>query len=302
MIERTLVIVALACAACSHANEDDTQPLDDLLSPSEALPAVQRERLALVERYLERDPQPLIEGNRLTYLYGEGQPSLICAPFRICTLALAPGERIAENGLLIGAATLWHVVQVYVAGDDAIHISLIPKDAGLRTSLAILTTGKQARHYHIELISDPEAYMPLVAFRYDTQALDDINSMVARAQGIEPPVSSADHLVHALPEDFGEVSLDDLNFGYDVTGCRSCAWRPERVFDDGTRTIIVLPEASTKEPLPALLIVGAKTEAQVVNYRFDDPSYIVDGLFDEARLSLGVGRRQQAVSIRRKAQ
>ena len=300
MIERGLLTITLLFTTLISATGEQDVLLEDVLWPSEELSATQKERLALVERFLERDPQPIIEGNRLTYLFGEGQPSLICAPFRICTLALAPGERIAENGLLIGAANLWHVVQVYVAGNDAIHISLVPKNAGLRTSLSILTSGKDVRYYHLELISDPEAYMPLVGFRYESQALEEINEMVAKAQRTEEPTPVAKQLQQVVPDDFGEVSIGDLYFGYEVSGCRSCAWRPERVFDDGTRTIIVLPETSSTQPLPALLIVGAESNSQVFNYRFDDPSYIVDGLFDEARLSLGVGRRQQEISIRRK--
>ena len=301
MIERAFLFVALAYAVFSTANEEDALPLEEILSPSKELSPIQQQRLALVDRYRNRDPQPLIEGNRLTYLYGEGQPSLICAPFRICTLALAPGERIAKNGLLIGAATMWHVVQIYVGGDDAIHIALIPKDAGLQTSLSILTTGTDARYYHLELISDPEAYMPLVAFRYETQALDDINDMVAKAQGSRESSLMDERHEQVLLEAYGDLAFDDLNFAYDVSGCRSCAWRPERVFDDGVRTIIVLPETSSTQALPALLIVGADSNTQVFNYRFDEPSYIVDGLFDEARLTLGVGRRQQEVLIRRKS-
>ena len=298
--KRATLLVALSCAALMFAEEDETTASDDLLDPSEALSSEQQKRLDLVNHYLNRDPMPLIEGNRLTYLYGEGQPSLICAPFRICTLALSPGERIAKNGLLIGAATEWHVVHVYVAGNDAVHIALKPKNAGLRTSLSILTTGVGARYYHVDLISDPKAYMPLVAFRYEAQALDDINTMVETAQGTVDISSSAEHLEYALPNDYGDVSLDDLNFAYELSGCRTCPWRPERVFDDGTRTIIVLPAESTTAPLPVLFVVGRDSDAQISNTHFNDPSIIVDGLFDEARLRLGVGRPQEEVSIRRK--
>ena len=302
MIERVFLLAAIACASFLSAEEhEDVVTLNDVLSPSEALTAIQLERLALVERYLKRDPLPLIEGDRLTYQYGQGQPSLICAPFRICTVVLAPGERIAKGGLLMGAATMWHVKHIYVAGNDAIHIALVPKNAGIRSSLSILTTGRNARYYHIELLSDPEAYMPLIAFRYEDQALNDINSMIAKAQGIEDPSSSAEHVLPSLPAGYDDVSLDDLNFNYDVSGCRDCAWRPERVFDDGTRTFVVLPVDSSTRGMPALSIVGADSNIQAINSRFDDPSFIVDGLFEEARLSLGVGRRAQEVSIRRKS-
>ena len=300
------IAVGFVCAAGLLAHAQDQEPedslLQDILSPSEPLSDVQLQRLALVDRHLDRDPLALIEGNRLTYLFGRGQPSLVCAPFRICTLILAPGERIAEDGLLIGAETMWEVVQVYVAGNDALHIALRPKDAGLRNSLVIITKGAHARYYHVELLSDPEAYMPLVSFRYQDQAREDINNMIAAAQGANETDSSPAQLNHAIPGDFGVVSHDDLNFAYEVTGCRTCTWRPEQVFDDGTRTIIVLPAESTSQPLPLPFIVGKDSKEQLANSHFDDPSIIVHGLFDEALLRRTIGRRQQEVSIRRKSQ
>ena len=282
--------------------ETERSLLEDILSPSEPLSEIQLHRLSLVDRHFGRDPQALIEGNRLTYLYGQGQPSLVCAPFRICTLILAPGERIAEDGLLIGAETMWEVVQIYVAGNDALHIALRPKDAGLRNSLVIITRGPHARYYHVELLSDQTAYMPLVSFRYPGQAQEDINVMISEAQGIDDPNSSAEDLNLGLPDDFGSVSLDQLNFAYNVSGCRDCNWRPERVFDDGRRTIIVLPAESTSQPLPLPFIVGKDSKDQLANSHFDDPSIIVHGLFDEALLRRTVGRRQQEVSIHRKSQ
>ena len=302
IVKRLVLFVAVLSASIGVAAGENDSLLDEMLSPSGDLSPVQQERLALVDRYLSRDPKPLIEGDRLTYLYGEGQPSLICAPLRICTLALSPGERIAKNGLLIGAATEWHVIQIYVAGNDAIHIALKPKDAGLRTSLSILTSGSESRYYHVDLISDHEAYMPLVAFRYESQALDDINTMVANAQGAGEQSTSTEQLALALSDDRGSAAAEDLNFSYEVSGCRTCRWRPERVYDDGTRTIIVLPKQATSQPLPIPFVVGKDSKEQVANSHFDDPRIIVHGLFDEARLRRSVGRRPQEISIRRKPQ
>ena len=299
------VALALLCSVTTLAFADDVKENGDalwgkVLWPSDALDEKQRQRVNLVDAYLARDPQPVIDGNRLTYLYGEGLPSLVCAPLRVCTLALAPGERIAENGILIGDPTRWEIVQAAVTSTDEVHLAFKPVNAGLRTSLSILSEGKKARHYHLELISDPVAYMPLVSFRYESQAMDDINAMIARAQNNDRSVNQPRSTSAQLPFDYGEISLDDLNFDYDVSGCRNCVWRPERVFDDGVRTIIVLSEDAATHPLPAFFVVGSESSSQVANYRFTDRSYIVDQLFDEARLRLGVGRRDEVVSIKRK--
>lgn len=274
--------------------------LDSVLTPSPILDEQQQRRVDLIENYRSQDPQPMYDGNRLTYLFGVGQPSLICAPLRVCTIVLARGERIADNGILLGDPTRWNLEQALVTSNDAVHLTFKPSDAGIKTNLSILTDGKKARHYHIELISDRDAYMPVVAFRYEAQALEDINSMVAKAQGTRQPNSASHDDAAQLPFDYGEVSIKDLNFDYDIRGCRDCLWRPQRVFDDGTRTIIVLSEDASARPLPAFFVVGTESDAQVSNYRFEDRSYIVDQLFDEARLSLGVGRGHREILIRRK--
>lgn len=269
-------------------------PLTDFLPPD------QQRRVDLVTRYRERDPQPLIDGQRLTYLFGVGLPSLICAPLRICTLALAPGERIAPNGVLLGDSTRWKVVQVHVAANDAIHLAFKPVDVGLQTSLSILT---DERVYHIDLISDIEAYMPLVAFRYEAETLEDVNARVAEIQGMTTDAGSLTAMAkdeEQLQGMVDEVSVDDLNFDYDISGCRDCAWRPERVFDDGTHTVIVLPASAAQDPLPALLIIGAESDSQISNYRFEDDRYVVDQLFRDARLTLGVGRSNKEVRIKRR--
>ena len=268
----------------------------DVLNPGKPLSEEHQARLALVAAIRDRDPQPILDGNRLTYLYGEGQPSLVCAPLRVCVLALKPGERIANNGVLLGDATRWQVVQIYVDVHDAIHLAFKPNDAGLETSLSIFT---DQRHYHIEMLSHLTQYMPFVGFRYQDDALADLNARIAAADPLGRGSGGTSRDDADLPSWYGEVSLDDLNFDYDISACGRCPWRPERVFDDGKRTIIVLPKEASTEALPALLIVGTESDSQVANYRFIDRAFHVDQLFSEARLTLGVGRKRAEVRITR---
>ena len=296
-----VVLIGASTLAISQEEEVDEQALlDQVLAPSNELNDHQRQRVDLVDMYLARDPQPVMVDGRLTYLFGEGLPSLICAPLRACTLVLAPGERIAANGILLGDPTRWKLVQAAVTSTDEVHLAFKPTNAGITTNLSVLTEGNHARHYHLELISDRNAYMPVVGFRYESQAIDAINEMVARAQNQTLRTRDINDPAAQMPFEYGEISLNDLNFDYDVTGCRDCIWRPERVFDDGVRTIIVLSEDASTRPLPAFFVVGTDSDSQVANHRFLDRSFIVDQLFDEARLLLGTGRRPQEVVIRRK--
>ena len=270
----------------------DTPTLDEVLSASTSLEPEHQSRLALVASITEQDAEPQLNGNRLTYRYGTGQPSIVCAPLNICTLSLAPGERIVANGLLLGDTTRWRVVQIRVGSDDTLHIALKPVDAGLRTSMSILT---DQRHYHLSLLSHASDYMPSVGFRYDPDPQAELEAMIAATQNQAQPTETL-----SLPGESTHVAIEDLNFGYDVSACQRCAWRPERVFDDGRKVYIVLPERASTQALPALLIVGSQSDEQIANYRFRDSTYIVDQLFDAAQLVLGVGRSQRSVKITRR--
>ena len=285
----------------------ETPKIEQILSESNPLPPIDRQRLDLVSLYRNQDAQPILEGNALTYRYGFGQPSLVCAPLHVCALKLAPGERISANGLLIGDVTRWKVVQIRVDGDDSLIIGLKPVDAGLKTSLSILTDD---RHYHVELLSHPNEYMPMVAFRYDDLEQRAINELIAETL---KPTFEAQLPSNIRPEEYRKVALSDLNFDYTVSRCQGrrqpifriragtgpCRWRPERVYDDGVRTMIVLPKESEREALPSVFVVTAQSDSQLANARFRDGSFIVDRLFDEARLVLGAGRDLQEVRIRR---
>ena len=95
--------------------------------------------------------------------------------------------------------------------------------------------------------------------------------------------------------------LGDLNFNYEVTG--SAAWKPVRVYNDGTKTILQMPTAMSQTEAPTLLVVrkdgGLFTddETVMVNYRVQGDRYIVDTIFDKAILIAGVGSSQDKVTI-----
>lgn len=221
----------------------------------------------------------------------------MCSPLNVCMLRLDRGERLVRNGILIGDSTRWQVVQSFVDSKDITYLGFKPVDAGLETSLTVMTNG---RVYHIRLMSHDRDYMPLVSFRYpdDTSADEEFWDEYERSIGSTADDPSAKRLENAPPV----VATDwiaDLNWDYDVSGC-DCPWRPERVYDDGTRTVIDLPAAARTGDLPVLLITGSHSEGQISNHRVVDNRFIVDQLFEEARLVLDVGRSREEVVIRRR--
>jgi type IV secretion system protein VirB9 len=50
---------------------------------------------------------------------------------------------------------------------------------------------------------------------------------------------------------------------------------------------------------PVLLVIGTDGQGTMTNYRVRQQTYIVDRLFDRARLVLGAGRKAQKVEISR---
>ena len=73
------------------------------------------------------------------------------------------------------------------------------------------------------------------------------------------------------------------------------------VFDDGTHVYIQMPEAMRVTEAPALFVHTRAGDVVLVNYRLRQQYFVVDKLFDSAVLLLGVGDRQERVTIRRLA-
>ena len=94
------------------------------------------------------------------------------------------------------------------------------------------------------------------------------------------------------------VAPEHLHFDYEVKGGDDSI-RPRHVFDDGSKTYILMAFAIANREAPVLVIVGQDGKGEVVNYRMKDQTYVVDRLFEHARLVLGSGKNAQKVEITR---
>jgi type IV secretion system protein VirB9 len=93
-----------------------------------------------------------------------------------------------------------------------------------------------------------------------------------------------------------------LSFNYEVKG--SAAWKPVRVYNDGTRTMIQMPATMSQTEAPVLLVVrkegtwfSGDDETVTVNYRVQGDRYIVDNVFQKAILIAGAGKNQERITI-----
>ena len=237
-------------------------------------------------------PVPGPDGS-IRFLFGESQPSIVCAVLQVCDVELQPGEQVSSVNL--GDAVRWLVEPALSgAGDDAVqHLVIKPLDVGLETSLMVTTN---RRTYHLRLRSHRTEYMPRVAFSYPESAASKWTAMqkqVQAEQARKPEAAKA-------PNEY----LGSLDFGYRVTG--NAPFKPSRVYNDGVKTIIEMPSTFAQGEAPTLLVVRAsgsvfkKDEEVMVNYRLQDGRYVVDTIFDKAVLIAGVGIGQRKVTIERR--
>ncbi|MEW5250898.1 P-type conjugative transfer protein TrbG [Microbulbifer discodermiae] len=247
-----------------------------------------------------------IEGadGSVTYYYGDSQPVLVCAPMEVCTIKLEPGEQIQPGGLQAGDSVRWNITPTVIgdANHFQTHIIVKPTQVGLVSSIYI---GTNRRAYNIKLKSSRTKFIPWMAFIYPQdleQALDTYDQMVAerQAQGYIPAAmysgGARDETAGVAPMQYG-AHIEALNFNYRIRG--RAHWKPERVYNDGVRTIIHMPEAMEATEAPSLLVIDSNGDEALVNYRLKDRAFVVDQIFDEAILVVGVGGDQKKVTIKR---
>lgn len=210
-------------------------------------------------------------------------PSIICAVFQVCDIALQPGEEV--NSVNAGDTSRWDI-QMALSGQDGssqYHILVKPFDVGLNTTLFIATS---KRTYHIRLKSHSTQFMPAVGFIYPEDQQAKIQQLQQEAKRYK---------------EFNELTtgqdINNLNFNYAISGDNP-GWKPIRIYNDGVRTYIQMPANMSQGEVPTILIVR-DGEDTLVNYRLENDRFIVDTIFDKAILITGVGRHQSKVVIKK---
>ena len=92
------------------------------------------------------------------------------------------------------------------------------------------------------------------------------------------------------------VDLDGLRFRYRIEG--DAPWKPQRVFDDGSKVYIQFPSGLKQGEAPPLFVIGGDGKPALVNYRVKGTTYIVDRLFAAAELRHGTAPQQVVRIVR----
>ncbi|MFZ0219059.1 MAG: P-type conjugative transfer protein TrbG [Candidatus Aquirickettsiella sp.] len=236
-------------------------------------------------RYLKSGKAPNIVGKGfVSFAYSPDQePVINTAPLQETVISLQPGEKF-EN-ISSGDPSRWSYA-VATSGQGILqqqHILVKPSVPGTGTNM-VITTNK--RIYNLRLVSVPNPdsnSMRTVRFWYP-QEMQTTTEMANDQSSV------------------ADIALNQLNFDYRINSFRGSlpSWTPKRVFDDGTHTYIQFPSTMATKDMPVLFVLRDRTD-ELVNYRYQAPYFVVDKIFKQAVLILGVGRAQTKLLISNKA-
>jgi len=297
------IAVLLAVAPSLYAADDTSLAEAYFSKTNPVLTPQEKASLAVAQKWQAKNaatPAPIAGKNgTVQFLFGSSQVSIVCAPLQVCDFELQPNETI--NDYQLGDTVRWLVTPSLsgTGSSETTHLIIKTMDVGLETTLIVMT---DRRTYRLKLRSHRTEYIPAFSFVYpeETQAKWDAYK---RRQSQEKEVAT-------IPQT-GEY-LGDLTFDYDVDG--KAPWKPVRVYNDGVKTIIEMPDAMAQTEAPTLLVVRKEgglfsdDETVMVNYRIQGVRgderhgrrFIVDSVFDKAILIAGVGSSQDRITITRR--
>ncbi len=232
----------------------------------------------------------LRQSDVLIYPYGVYQPVLTCTVLRACIVELQSGEALIS--IIAGDDQRWLIDHTATgAGAETPIVSVKPIDHNITTNLIIST---DRRVYHVTLDSPPYSakgnrynpqrqYTRHIRFYYPAE----------HRFGLTKPNERTDR-----PEG---LSLSSLNHNYTWRAEKGFPWVPLAVFDDGERVYIRIPSRAYSEDQP-LLSIGVRGAERVTDYVVRDGYFIVDGLFEQARLITGGIAKRKLFRKRRHTQ
>lgn len=222
-------------------------------------------------------------GGAQVYPFSEGTIFTgYAAPGMVTDIMLQAGENLVA--VASGDTARWVIGDTTSGAGEGrqTHVLVKPFAVGLLTNL-VITTDRRA--YHIRLVSTSATALSSMRWTYPQDELLALRRQAEAAQAAAPVATG--------------IAIDNLHFNYAISGDRP-AWRPLRAFDDGSKTYIEFPVSLATGDAPPLFAIGADGKAELVNYRLRDRFYIVDRIFDEAELRLGL-KKSQVVRIQRVA-
>lgn len=263
----------------------------------------------------------------VTFAYGSGIPTVVCALLELTDLAFEKGESILS--VQLGDSVRWNIESAISgsANDSVEHLIVKPLEAGLKTSMLITT---DRRTYHIRLKSTEADFMPAVVFSYpnslklpskkhygddsylqytsnydsneDHNDYSETNSSLkyySSVQNVSYEGNSRPALnVAATYND----STQRRNYNYSVDGDSKII--PQNVYDDGKRTFIVMDNPINSSYLPVLQEISSESflffgedKTNTINFTYFDNTFVVDGIYTHLRLISKNDEEKQSADV-----
>lgn len=263
----------------------------------------------------------------VTFAYGSGIPTVVCALLELTDLAFEKGESILS--VQLGDSVRWNIESAISgsANDSVEHLIVKPLEAGLKTSMLITT---DRRTYHIRLKSTEADFMPAVVFSYpnslklpskkhygddsylqytsnydsneDHNDCSETNSSLknySSVQNVSYEGNSRPALnVAATYND----STQRRNYNYSVDGDSKII--PQNVYDDGKRTFIAMNNPINSSYLPVLQEISSESflffgedKTNTINFTYFDNTFVVDGIYSHLRLISKNGEEKQSADV-----
>lgn len=263
----------------------------------------------------------------VTFAYGSGIPTVVCALLELTDLAFEKGESILS--VQLGDSVRWNIESAISgsANDSVEHLIVKPLEDGLKTSMLITT---DRRTYHIRLKSTEADFMPAVVFSYpnslklpskkhygddsylqytsnydsneDHNDYSETNSSLknySSVQNVSYEGNSRPALnVAATYND----STQRRNYNYSVDGDSKII--PQNVYDDGKRTFIVMNNPINSSYLPVLQEISSESflffgedKTNTINFTYFDNTFVVDGIYSHLRLISKNGEEKQSADV-----
>lgn len=263
----------------------------------------------------------------VTFAYGSGIPTVVCALLELTDLAFEKGESILS--VQLGDSVRWNIESAISgsANDSVEHLIVKPLEAGLKTSMLITT---DRRTYHIRLKSTEADFMPAVVFSYpnslklpskkhygddsylqytsnydsneDHNDYSETNSSLKNYSSVQ----NVSYEGNSRPALNVAATYNDntqrRNYNYSVDGDSKII--PQNVYDDGKRTFIVMNNPINSSYLPVLQEISSesflffgKDKTNTINFTYFDNTFVVDGIYSHLRLISKNGEEKQSADV-----
>ncbi len=242
-----------------------------------------------------RTTQVLYEGTLERFPFGHRQPTLVCAPLRICSIVLQPGETVLD--VLLGDTQHWQTFDLSTGlGGSTPIVGVRPmvdfefSDTCDKTTNLVITTDMRIYDILLELppcdepeASDPNPHRPYnrqLSFYYPDDLVRRWHSR-AELRALQAQALAKQQAVPQPTRLASETGVENLNWQYRIRSKRNpfnrsprFPWRPRAIFDDGVRTYIKLPPEA--RDLPAVFEVTGGEDV-VVNFTpsGNDPTLLI---------------------------